>query len=252
VLSNLNFTIKAGEKIGIVGMSGSGKSSILQALFRLSGIDKEFAPDAYIKIDGIDIKDLGLHYLRSHIGLVPQTPFLFSGSIKRNLDLFESTNESEMWDVLEAVGLKGFVEGLPKRLDTDLNNIQGMSMGQKQMLCLARLFLRSYKIVVLDEITSNLDFASDRKIHKEIRERFKNSTVIRITHRIGSVMMCDRVMVVDKGIVVEFDAPFKLLVNSESDEKITRNSLLAKMCKQAGPMVEKAIFEAAKNTYLGK
>jgi len=128
VIRGLSLNVSSGQKIGCVGRTGAGKSSIIQLLFRMVEIDRKFAPDSYVKIDGVDALTVGLHTLRNKISIIPQTPFVFSGTIKRNLDPFYKTSDEEMWRVLEDVNLKTSVEQLPGKLESDMSNATSISV----------------------------------------------------------------------------------------------------------------------------
>ncbi|EDV43276.1 uncharacterized protein Dana_GF16604 [Drosophila ananassae] len=208
VLKGLNFTIRGEEKIGIVGHTAAGKSSIAQALFRLAH------NDGHIAIDGYDTSDLGLHDLRSRISIIPQDPVLFSGSLRFNLDPFEEKSDEELWHALEAVNMKAFVSNLKDGLWCRLHdNGANFSLGQRQLVCLARALLRQNKILIMDEATANVDPETDHLIQAAIHSRFAHCTVLTIAHRLHTVMDNDRVMVVDMGRVVELGHPHELLHN---------------------------------------
>ncbi|XP_044266082.1 ATP-binding cassette sub-family C member 4-like [Tribolium madens] len=214
VLKNITLTILPKQKIGIVGRTGAGKSSIISTLFRLYDIE------GIVKIDGIDIKDLSLDYLRSNIALIPQDPLLISGTIRENIDPLNKCKDEEIWKIIKIVNLQDFVTSLSDRID----NNTSLSAGQKQLLCLARAIARKNKIVVLDEATANLDSETDSLIRNVIEENFVSATVVIIAHRLVSVLAADVVMVVDDGQIVEQDKPDKLLED--------KNSLFYEMIKQ--------------------
>ena len=249
VLKGLTFSIPAGYKIGIVGRTGAGKSSILQTLFRMTEIEK--MPGSEITIDGVDISSIGLNLLRRNLAIIPQTPVVFTGQIRRNLDPFNEFTDFELWQTLEEVGLRQNVERLEKKLETDMTmSTSVFSAGQKQLICLARAILRKSKIIVLDEATANVDIETDDFIQKKIMEKFRYCTVITVAHRLITIANYDKVIVVDQGKVVEYDSPYKLLAENEYDEKITRcNSMFSEMVMNSGESMANKIFEIAMNKY---
>lgn len=210
VLQNLNFIIQAKEKVGVVGRTGAGKSSLLTALFRLTQIEGD------IIIDSINTKDLNLYDLRSNIAIIPQEPILFSGSLRRNLDPFDEYSDETLWIVLDEVQLKVTVADLHGGLSYKVSEGgSNFSVGQKQLLCLARAIVRKCKILVLDEATANVDNKTDELIQFTIKRKFSDCTVLTIAHRLHTVMDSDRVLVMDSGRAVEFDRPHKLLQNAD-------------------------------------
>ncbi|KAI8785114.1 multidrug resistance-associated protein 1 [Biomphalaria glabrata] len=212
VLKNLNCEIKGGEKIGVVGRTGAGKSSMVLSLFRLIE-----ATGGEILIDDVDISKLGLHALRRKITILPQDPVLFAGSLRINLDPFEEKSENELWTALEHAHLKTYVESLPQRLEHEVGEGgENLSMGQRQLVCLARTLLRKTKILILDEATAAVDMETDELIQKTIRAEFSECTILTIAHRLNTVLDYDRIMVLDKGTVSEFDSPKSLLSKPDS------------------------------------
>jgi ABC-type multidrug transport system fused ATPase/permease subunit len=206
VLHNLNFSITPGEKIGIVGRTGSGKSSILQVLCRLTE-----PASGTVLIDGKDYKTLGLHDLRRQISIIPQSSVLFSTSLRDNFDPLGLFHDDEIWKVLKLVGLDQLVIS-----ENGLNSPVGsegikFSAGQKQLVCIARAILVNNKIVLLDEATSNIDVQTDESIQKIIKSQFKDSTLIVIAHRLLTAADSDRILVMDEGKVVEFARPSDLI-----------------------------------------
>lgn len=221
VLKDITLAFGAKEKIGIVGRTGAGKSSIIQAMFRLSELD------GIIRIDGVDTNKLGLHDLRSKISIIPQDPILFSGTLRSNLDPFGERTDEEMWSALAQVELKPFVYGLVGGLDCKMSDGgSNFSMGQRQLVCLARAILRNNRILILDEATANVDQETDRLIQNTIRDRFRDCTVLTIAHRLHTIMDYDRVLVVDAGYAVEFGHPHELLQRPEG--------FLRQLCEQTG------------------
>ena len=251
VLKGLTFSVKGGEKIGCVGRTGAGKSSILQALFRMVEIDKESVPDSYIQIDGVDIEKIGLHLIRKSISIIPQTPYIFVGSVRRNLDPLNEYSEQRIIDALIETGLWEYIKTLPKGLETDMSNASSVfSVGQKQLICLARTLLQNNKILVLDEATANIDFETDNFIQQKIMERFKDSTIFTIAHRLSTVANYDKVLVMDKGRVIEFDHPYKLLVKNIGDTTLTNSDgVFGSMVVNTGSKHAQVIFEIARKSY---
>ncbi|CAN0043645.1 unnamed protein product, partial [Scytosiphon promiscuus] len=165
-----------------------------------------------IEIDGVNIANLGLHDLRPRMSVVPQTPFLFSGSIRLNLDPFTKQSDMCMWDALEAVQMKGHVQALPDGLDALVTEGGGnLSVGQRQLLCLARAVLQRSRILVMDEATANIDEHTDALIQDVVRTSFKGKTVIMVAHRLNTVIDCDQVVVLSEGRVAEAGHPHLLL-----------------------------------------
>ena len=217
VLKHISFTVCPGEKIGIVGRTGAGKSSLLQALFRI--VEPETL-DA-ITIDGISITSLGLRDLRSNLSIIPQEPFCFKGTLRFNLDPFGAFDDQRLWDALEAVELKPAVKSMPLKLESMVEeNGSNWSVGERQLICLARTVLRNSKIVVMDEATSSVDVRTDACIQKAIRDdhgMFSSATVLTIAHRLNTVIDYDKILVLDDGQVVEFGCPQDLIKKSTDD-----------------------------------
>ncbi|XP_076117591.1 multidrug resistance-associated protein 1-like [Mytilus galloprovincialis] len=212
VLKGITCTIQQNEKIGIVGRTGAGKSSLTMALFRILEKAK-----GKIIIDGIDISTIGLHDLRSKITIIPQDPVLFSGTMRMNLDPFEEYSNEEIWKALEHAHLKKFVDGLEEGLDHMCSEGgENFSVGQRQLMCLARALLRKTKILVLDEATAAVDLETDDLIQNTIRTEFSDCTILTIAHRLNTIMDYTRIMVLDAGNISEFDTPSNLLDNCES------------------------------------
>ncbi|ODM95243.1 Multidrug resistance-associated protein 1 [Orchesella cincta] len=222
VLRNVTCTINPGEKVGIVGRTGAGKSSLTLALFRIVE-----AAGGSITIDGENISRLGLHDVRGRITIIPQDPVLFCGTLRINLDPFEQASDEVIWHALELAHLKTFVKTLPAGLEHEIaEGGENLSVGQRQLVCLARAVLRKTKILVLDEATAAVDLETDDLIQQTIRKEFKDSTVITIAHRLNTIMDSDKVMVLDKGEIREFDSPAKLLEN--------KDSIFSSMARDAG------------------
>ncbi|XP_067207174.1 multidrug resistance-associated protein 1 isoform X3 [Linepithema humile] len=212
VLHGLSFSVLGGEKIGIVGRTGAGKSSLTLALFRIIE-----AAHGKIFIDDIDISKLGLHDLRSKLTIIPQDPVLFSGTLRINLDPFDCHSDDEIWRALEHAHLKSFVKNLPNTLLHEVaEGGENLSIGQRQLICLARALLRKTKVLILDEATAAVDLETDDLIQTTIRQEFKDCTVLTIAHRLNTILDSDRVIVLDKGLIVEYDSPEALLRNPSS------------------------------------
>jgi len=206
VLKGLNCKISAGEKIGIVGRTGAGKSSLTVGLFRLVECAR-----GKIEIDGIDLSKLGLHDLRKRLTIIPQEPVLFSGTLRENLDPFNDASDERIWEALKLAHLKSSVSGFEKKLEHEINeNGSNLSVGERQLVCLARALLRDSKVLVLDEATSAVDNNTDNLIQKTIRESFSGLTILTIAHRLNTIIDYDRVMVLDDGKIVELDTPENL------------------------------------------
>uniref|UniRef100_A0A674K4E7 Multidrug resistance-associated protein 1 n=1 Tax=Terrapene triunguis TaxID=2587831 RepID=A0A674K4E7_9SAUR len=207
VLKNINVTINGGEKVGIVGRTGAGKSSLTLGLFRINE-----SAEGEIIIDGVNVAKIGLHDLRFKITIIPQDPVLFSGSLRMNLDPFDKYSDEEIWTSLELAHLKNFVSSLPDKLNHECSEGgENLSVGQRQLVCLARALLRKSKILVLDEATAAVDLETDDLIQSTIRTQFEDCTVLTIAHRLNTIMDYERVLVLDKGEIVECDSPANLL-----------------------------------------
>ncbi|KAM4765363.1 multidrug resistance-associated protein 1 isoform 9-T9 [Cyanocitta cristata] len=207
VLKNINVTINGGEKIGIVGRTGAGKSSLTLGLFRINE-----AAEGEIIIDGINIAKIGLHDLRFKITIIPQDPILFSGSLRMNLDPFDQHSDEDIWRSLELAHLKNFVSSLPDKLNHECaEGGENLSVGQRQLVCLARALLRKSKILVLDEATAAVDLETDKLIQSTIKSQFEECTVLTIAHRLNTIMDYTRVLVLERGEVVECGTPDQLL-----------------------------------------
>ena len=244
-LKNLSFSIKPGARVGIVGRTGAGKSTLVSALLRLVDTIR-----GEILIDGIPIHKVGLHDLRPRLSVIPQVPFLFSGTVRKNLDPFDICTDAQIWSALDATGLRGVVSRLSSkasitpesRIDSKTDCVCGddkhstapkldgivdegglnFSTGERQLLCLARAILQKNRILIMDEATANIDLETDKKVQRAIREQFSDqgTTVIMIAHRLHTVIDCDQILVLAHGELQENDAPHELLWKYFGDVKV--------------------------------
>ncbi|KAG0378549.1 hypothetical protein BGX24_003529 [Mortierella sp. AD032] len=263
-IKDISFSVAPAEKVGIVGRTGAGKSSLTLALFRIieaadsfwarasdpssassvsknklpgHGSDQPFEPSRMlglgrsggsIEIDGIDISTLGLNDLRRHLAIIPQEPTLFAGTIRDNLDPFQELSDAELWQALERAHLKHHIASLAGGLSFEVaQNGDNFSVGQRSLICLARALLRKTKVLILDEATAAVDVETDDLIQKTIRKEFADRTILTIAHRIKTVMDSDKILVLEKGKVEEFEEPGELLRRDEG-------SLFRGLAEQAG------------------
>lgn len=238
-IKDLTFDVYPGEKIGICGRTGAGKSSIMTALYRLVELNS-----GSISIDGLDISNLGLYDLRSRLSIIPQDPVLFQGSMRKNLDPFNEYSDDVLWDTLRRSGLidASSIE-IAKHQHQSLNNNVGydnlhkfhleqiveddgvnFSFGERQLIALARAMVRKPKILVLDEATSSVDYETDAKIQNTIANEFGQCTILCIAHRLKTILHYDRIMVMDKGRVVQRDSPYNLF---------NKRGIFRSMCEKA-------------------
>ncbi|XP_041372528.1 multidrug resistance-associated protein 1-like [Gigantopelta aegis] len=222
VIKGITYDVQGGQKIGIVGRTGAGKSSMAVALFRLIE-----AAGGSIVIDGRRASDMGLHDLRSRLTILPQDPVLFSGSLRMNLDPFNLYTDEQIWTALKHAHLNKFVSELPTTIEYECGEGgQNLSVGQRQLVCLARTLLRKTKILVLDEATAAVDMETDDLIQQTIRTEFKDCTILTIAHRLNTILDYDRILVLDQGLIREYDTPDSLLKD--------RKSAFYAMAKDAG------------------
>ncbi|KAK4439716.1 ABC transporter C family member 3 [Sesamum alatum] len=212
VLRGLTCTFSGGKKTGIVGRTGSGKSTLIQTLFRI--VEPTVGQ---ILIDGINISTVGLHDLRSRLSIIPQDPTMFEGTIRSNLDPLEEYTDEQIWEALDKCQLGDEVRKKGEKLDSAVSeNGENWSVGQRQLVCLGRVLLKKSQVLVLDEATASVDTATDNLIQQTLKQHFSDSTVITIAHRITSVLDSDAVLLLDNGLVKEYDTPEKLLEDKSS------------------------------------
>ncbi|KAI7871902.1 multi drug resistance-associated protein MRP [Spinellus fusiger] len=221
-IRDISFSVAPREKIGIVGRTGAGKSSLSLSLFRIIEAVK-----GNIVIDGVDIASLRLFDLRSRLTIIPQDPVLFAGTVRDNLDPFGTSDDNQLWSSLKDAHLQEYISGLDGQLNAVvLEGGENFSVGQRQLICLARALLRRTTVLVLDEATAAIDVETDSIIQETIRRQFSHCTILTIAHRINTVMDSDRILVLDKGEIAELDSPATLLANKES--------VFYSMAKEAG------------------
>ncbi|XP_012058533.1 PREDICTED: probable multidrug resistance-associated protein lethal(2)03659 [Atta cephalotes] len=238
-LKDLNIVIYPGEKIGIVGRTGAGKSSLISALFRLAKVE------GIIEIDGVDTGLIALEDLRRKISIIPQDPVLFSGTLRRNLDPFDEFPDTDLWEALEEVELKETVVTIGNGLESRVfDRGSNYSVGQRQLVCLARAILRNNRILMLDEATANVDPHTDALIQRTIRKKFATCTMLTVAHRLNTIMDSDKVLVMDKGCMVEYDHPHILLKNSYNQ--------FSSLVKETGPDMFDQLVKVAKQAYVDK
>ncbi|CAH0405961.1 unnamed protein product [Chilo suppressalis] len=228
VLKDLNIVIESGWKVGVVGRTGAGKSSLISALFRLAPIE------GHVYIDDVETGSIALKELRSKIAIIPQEPVLFSASLRYNMDPFDKYTDADIWNAIEQVELKGSVTSLSMAVAAGGSNF---SAGQRQLLCLARAALARNRLLVLDEATANVDPNTDALIQKSIRKHFADCTVLTVAHRLHTVADSDRVVVMDAGRIVECGHPHDLLQIPEGQ--------FSRMVEQLGPAAGQSLREAA-------
>jgi len=244
VLHNVSFKVQPGEKIGILGRTGSGKSTLALSFFRFVE-----AAEGRILIDGLDIANIGISDLRSRITIIPQDPTILSGTLRSTLDVFDEYQDAEIFEALKRVHLlsendrddsEGDVnQNVFRDLDSSVSEGgDNFSTGEKQLLCMARAILKRSKLLVMDEATASVDYATDELIGKTIRQEFADSTILTIAHRLRTVIDYDKILVLDEGRVSEFDSPLTLLKDPQSRFyslcKATGQNEFRTLCQMAG------------------
>lgn len=237
-LNNISFKITSGQRIGVVGRTGSGKSTLVQAIFRILE-----AEQGHIFVDDVDISLLGLHKLRMGISVINQQPFLFSCcTIRENLDPFQECSDDSVRDALVDVQMIDVVKNLPNGMNSIV--VEGganFSVGQRQLLCLARAMLRKSKILILDEPTANVDGRTDKLLQDAVSKSFEDATIISVAHRLDTVIESDKILVLGDGQVLEYGSPSDLLstkdgyfysmVNDTGEEMARHLTRIAMSCK---------------------
>lgn len=207
--------VNGGEKIGICGRTGSGKSSLMVSLFRVEPLVK-----GRILIDDIDIATVPLAVLRHKLGIIPQDPVMFSATVRFNLDPFNEHSDDDIWKALDQAQMTEHIMSLPGKLKEEVaEGGENFSQGQRQLICIARALLRKPKILVLDEATASIDNDTDNLIQQMVRESFKDCTVLTIAHRLHTIIDSDKVLVLDDGFMSEYDSPVALLAKEGAEKK---------------------------------
>ncbi|KAJ2728052.1 Multidrug resistance-associated protein 1 [Coemansia sp. BCRC 34962] len=221
-LKNINLTINPGEKIGIVGRTGAGKSSLAKVLFRL--IHKNTSGS--ILIDGQDISEFGVGDYRPQLGMIPQESTMLEGSIRRNLDPLNQFDIEQMWASLIKCNMAKSLMAYHNPMDDEDNKFDtdSVSSGQQQLFGLCRIIMRKQKIIVLDEATANVDLETDKMVQKLIRKEFNDCTVLTIAHRLETIMNSDRIIVMDKSIIAEIGTPQELLAKDGMFAQLVKTS----------------------------
>mmetsp|Transcript_12086 Transcript_12086/g.24989 ORF Transcript_12086/g.24989 Transcript_12086/m.24989 type:complete len:1226 (-) Transcript_12086:4883-8560(-) len=240
-LRKIDFRIPAGARVGVVGRTGSGKSTVVQSLFRL--LEPE---DGQIMIDGHDVSKLGLHALRKKISVIPQVPTLFSGcTVRENLDLFGLHSDDELIQVLRSCHLEKAISDLPDRLDSIVSEGgSNFSVGQRQLLCLARALLSKNKILVLDEATASVDRRTDQLLQEALQESYQDGTILAVAHRLDTIIDYDFILVLGHGEVQEFGSPVELISKE--------GGVFAQMVHDTGDSMSKSLKETANQSYVEK
>ena len=239
-LHNISIHVLSGEKIGVIGRTGAGKSSLFNALCRTGDIC-----EGCIMIDRGDITKLDLYQHRKRMSVIPQDPVIFSGTVRHNLDPFDEYTDQELWDALVKCNLKLTIECLPEQLLTLVEEDgRNFSTGERQLLCLARAILKKNNIILIDEATANVDMRTDILVQRAIRTHFCNYTVITIAHRIDTIIDSDKILVLDKGKVTEFEIPHLMMENE--------NSYLSKLLSHTDPFTQINLRRLAEMNYHSK
>jgi ATP-binding cassette subfamily C (CFTR/MRP) protein 4 len=243
-LRRISIAIPAGAKCGFVGRTGSGKTTLVQAIFRLRAIE---ADGGSICIDGIDIGSVRVHELRERMAIIPQLPMLFAGSVRSNLDPFGTYTDEAIWGALAKVKMDEEVRSsMEAGIESDIKEAgANLSVGEKQLLCLARAILKQSRVLVMDEATANIDTATDALIQAAIRDSFAQSTVLMVAHRLVTIIDCDLVVVLSKGSIAECGTPHQLLLGGGESGSGGEGGAFAALVRETGPQTEKKLRELA-------
>jgi ABC-type multidrug transport system fused ATPase/permease subunit len=236
--------ISLGSRVGVVGRTGSGKSTVMQTLFRLLEAER-----GSVSIDGIDISKVGLHRLRTRISVIPQVPTLFSGcSVRENLDLFGIHSDEAIMKAIEDVHLSETIAELPKGYDSFVSEGgSNFSVGQRQLLCLARAILSKNKLLILDEATASVDRRTDQLLHKSLHESFRDATILAVAHRLDTIIDHDYILVLGSGKVLEFGNPADLLRSGGAFSKMvedTGEAMSASLKRRSFAMTSEEVISA--------
>jgi ABC-type multidrug transport system fused ATPase/permease subunit len=238
--AGVTFRLNHAEKAGVVGRTGSGKSTLLLALYRMFELDK-----GAIRVDGVDIASLALRKLRPSLSIIPQEPVVFSGTVRTNLDPFGEFTDTAMWEVLKKAGLEGQAKaagGLDGRLDG--TGGKAWSLGQQQLMCLARAALRNVPVLCLDEATAAMDPHTEQEVQAVIKRVFQDRTTLTIAHRLDTVIESDQTLVMEAGVLKEMAPPSVLLANPES--------MFSKLVDKSGPQAAAALRQMAADFYASR
>ena len=205
-LEDISCIIGAGEKVCIVGRTGAGKSSLVASLFRMP------EPKGNIFLGGVCLTELNLYEARDALTAIPQDPIFFTGTLRSNLDPFQEYDDGDIWNALQRAHIGSLLENTPDKLNSHVTERGGnFSVGERQLLCLARAMLQKKKVIVFDEATASVDYGTERLLHNTFKNELKDCTVLTIAHRMTNIMHYDKVIVLDKGRLVEFDKPQVLI-----------------------------------------
>jgi ABC-type multidrug transport system fused ATPase/permease subunit len=235
VLKGINFSMREGEKVGVVGRTGAGKSSLIVALYRLADIS-----EGKIEVDSIDCSMVNLNKLRRSMAIIPQEPVMFGGTIRTNLDPFNDHSDEELFDVLRKCLLGPMLESSEEGLNSPVETLgSNFSLGTQQLMCLARAMLNKSRVLLLDEATAALDSDTNAAVGRVLKEHFSDRTIFTIAHRLDTIIESDRILVMNAGVVAEYDPPDVLLENPDS--------IFYELCMNTGPAQFQVLYNKAKD-----